>query len=293
MIQNRFRLSGNPLERLQGSREPRKIFWLSVEGTVTEHDYFRGLSKYRERAGIPALIEVEALGRVRNKGDSSIEDVRELMDEFLHTRSTSIKELILQIEPTFFDVYPVHVLQDYLNDGLSVSNRNKFVDTLQRIGINIRYLKYLKERSSEEDGFCVVIDRDQYSHTIEGILQCKKWCEEHSVHFFLSNPCFEFWLLLHFRDISVDYNADEKAMMLKNHKISNKHTYIGKELSTAIEMLTGRGQHKGIRQFEILYGPRIDQAVERSIKFASTFPELFSELGTSIPALLQLLRSQQ
>lgn len=49
----------------------------------------------------------------------------------------------------------------------------------------------------------------------------------------VSNPCFEFWLLLHVKKFS-DLLDEEKTNLLQNRKISNKRRYIDKLLGDAM-----------------------------------------------------------
>jgi hypothetical protein len=45
-----------------------------------------------------------------------------------------------------------------------------------------------------------------------------------------SNPCFEFWLLLHIKDIT-EYTDNELSTILDNAKVSSNRTYLDKLLS--------------------------------------------------------------
>jgi len=291
-MHNQFRLSGNPMERRIGTKSPLKIFWLSVEGAVTEKQYFSGLSSCRRQLGINAVIDVETLERKRKMGDSTPEDVRELMDEFLATRSSSLEALLTAADPHFLSEYSVEELTQYFEGTLVKAKRKKMQRDLERLGINLKYLKYLRERSSEDDEFCLIIDRDQHSHTIESINTCRSWCEKRNVHFYFTNPCFEFWLLLHFLDVDSICTEEEKQDMLLNRKKSNRHSYVSKFLSDTITEITGNGQSKRVKMFEGLYMNRIDNAIENASKCATSFPELMDSLGCSIPQLVILLRSE-
>ena len=58
---NKFRLSSKAFEREEESEKvkPHKIFFLSVEGNVTEKEYFEGLSSNRVKLGINSIVDVE------------------------------------------------------------------------------------------------------------------------------------------------------------------------------------------------------------------------------------------
>ena len=57
-MKNRFRLARTDYARETEEQkiEPQKIFYLSVEGNVTEQQYFAGISKYREQLGMFAMF---------------------------------------------------------------------------------------------------------------------------------------------------------------------------------------------------------------------------------------------
>lgn len=265
MVRNKYHLSGNPLERVQGKKIPRKIFWVSAEGTVTENGYLKGISNFRDKLGIVSVVDVETLKRRKNQGDNKPEDVRALLEKFFQVREQKLEEIVEELNPTFFDHIPLATIIEYLRGNISRKQKKKIEENIRILDINLTYINYLKKRSSEEDEFCIIIDRDQHTHTEKSIMQCMQWCKKHSVHLFLSNPCFEFWLLLHFKNVHQDYSTEELEKFLENKKITDKHTFTSKTLSDVFIDLTGIGHTKTIRSFEKYYLSRIDQAKSTSI----------------------------
>ena len=82
------------------------------------------------------------------------------------------------------------------------------------------------------DKICFIIDRDresfvshpgndQYSYVLNK-------CKDNDFGFYLSNPCFEFWLLLHFDEV---VNLDMEQL-LENPKITSKRRYTEQQLRT-------------------------------------------------------------
>ena len=51
-MMNKFRLSSNAFERESEEEKelPKKVFFISIEGNVTENEYLHKLSKYRDYA---------------------------------------------------------------------------------------------------------------------------------------------------------------------------------------------------------------------------------------------------
>ena len=65
---NRYRLSSSTYEREEENKiEPKKVFFLSVEGNTTEKAYFQGVSSYRKQLGISA-----ELSKIAGHGKSKI-----------------------------------------------------------------------------------------------------------------------------------------------------------------------------------------------------------------------------
>lgn len=75
----------------------------------------------------------------------------------------------------------------------------------------------------EGDQLCIVVDRDKNSFTNEQYDKLLKAEKNEEIRFCVSNPCFEFWLLLHFSDCSEYDNSKLKenekkvvGLLLKN-----------------------------------------------------------------------------
>jgi hypothetical protein len=85
------------------------------------------------------------------------------------------------------------------------------------------------------DELCMVIDRDKQSWTKAELATVARQCAQKQFLLALSNPAFEFWLLLHLKDLNT-YTAEEKKELLEN-----KGQYLKKELKL---LLTGFNSSK-------------------------------------------------
>jgi hypothetical protein len=295
MSRNRFHLHSNPLDRRLGERDPRKIFWVSAEGAVTEKDYLLGISDYRRELGIVSIVNVEALSRKRSESGSKPKDVIALLDEFFFVRDHDFKTIIQKHNPSIFEIIPHSTISAYQEGALSETEIKKLEERFQLLEINLTYLNYLKKRSSDEDEFCIILDRDKHSNSEKSIQECIEWCNEKLVHLFFSNPCFEFWLLLHFKDIAKEFSQEDLNQFLENRTESNKHSFTSKTLSKVFKELTGSGHSKRIStiKFKEQYCGRVDTAIQHAASFAQSFPDLMHNLGTSMPKLIELLRQEK
>ena len=101
----------------------------------------------------------------------------------------------------------------------------------------------------------------------------------------VTNPCFEFWLLLHLCDVKNEYAGHEDEL-LKNERESNRHTYVSGEVSR----LAQHGKRIPVNKFDDYYLPNIPLAIERAVKdFATEFPDILDYLGTNLSELLHEL----
>ena len=68
------------------------------------------------------------------------------------------------------------------------------------------------------DRFCLIVDRDKNSFIERQYDELLSYVQAGKVSLFVSNPCFEFWLLLHFGDCK-DYDQQK---LLDNKKSGKK-----------------------------------------------------------------------
>jgi len=81
MSSNKYRLSTDAFDRKEPFEDPKKVIWLSVEGTKTEVKYFTFLDRNKEDAGIDATIKIEPLKRKDKNSDPL--SVLDLLDEYV------------------------------------------------------------------------------------------------------------------------------------------------------------------------------------------------------------------
>lgn len=286
------RLSSSMFERPEENQriKPNRIIFLSVEGTHTEKDYFRWVEKYKDKLGIDGtLIQIEVLSRSTCDTKSDPQSVVELLEEYLKIRDETnlpyeIKQLISNFSEDFIRTY----FED--DTKLDAKEKKNFQNQMQFMGYDIAYTKYLQKCGStdNEDVFGIVIDRDSGSRSKEDLLAIVKHCEEKHFQCYLSNPCFDFWLLLHLSNIKNEFKGKEDEL-LKNKKLTNRHTYISKEISD-------RAHHKKKINEKIFckyYLKNIDTAIERSKDFERSCEKIISYLGSNLPDLFCLLREKR
>ena len=284
---NKYRLSSKSYDRETPNEQitPRKIYFISVEGVATEVEYLQGLSDYRTELSINALVNIEVLRRKTKDGYSAPEQVIELLEEYLSLREAG-NNIFPDIPDEIKNNFSPDFIQLYIETPGSISpkERNRFELALRKIGYDLAYRKYLSKYTSNFDEFCILIDRDAGSHSSEDMNFILQYCKEKKYRCFITNPCFEFWLLLHFSDVYEEY-SDQLDLIRENKKVSNAHTFVSNELS--VKAHHGK---KGIA-FKEKYLPHIEEAIIRASKFASDNEALITDIGCNIWILIKEMQS--
>ena len=276
--------------------KPLRIIFLSVEGNVTEQNYFSWLEKYREKLGIKTGVHVHSLRRGKRDNFSAPTQVLELLEEYIEIRESDIlPDRMRKVIPT---KYTDAFVQQYMKDPDSVDKDKKeqFEMLLKQVGIDLEYQFFVKEYQGQDDLFGVVIDRDYNTHTVMQLNEIRKQCIEKDYHFFITTPCFEFWLLLHLVDVKKQYKGDMQKFR-DNEKKTNKHTF------TSFQVSEHAGHSKKISEkiFRQYYLNHIDYAISQTKKsFSTDVEELIGtdetedskkgKLGSNLPELFKLLR---
>lgn len=282
---NRYRLSSNVYDRNTDKVLPAKIFFLSVEGNLTEKEYFENISRYRDKLGMNIKVDVRVLKRASNDTMSAPKHVIELLEEYLDLRHNSLDKIEQELIEKLSEKYSDELIKRFIYEEESndtVEYRD-FISDLKLLNYDLEYRKFLTSFNNDIDEFAIIIDRDKKSHSIKNMSDCIKHCNINGYHCFISNPCFEFWLLMHLEDIEKTYK-DKYNDIYENVKISNKHTFLSNEVSR----IANHG--KSCLKFEENYLHKIDWAILQSEKFPSSNSELISEIGSNVGELIKLMR---
>ena len=146
--------------------------------------------------------------------------------------------------------------------------------------------KKLKKEAKEEfnfnnkDELWMIIDRDRWHNIPEIIESCKA---QNNFFVAVSNPCFEFWLLLHVCEMS-NLTQEQKDNIFLNPKVSNNKRYLDKLLGE----LLGDGYNKNNPRTE-RFITTITQAIKESKKLVISTEAYPSQLGSYVYKLVEKL----
>jgi hypothetical protein len=306
----------NKLNPVRGSRrlEVNRKFILAFEGYRTEAGYFKGVSDNRSRLRIPSLIDICLLDRYPiQSGSSDPERVLELLEEYITFLdcgkcpvglfiSTFITQMIPEKEiPYAKDKIDLFIetaserLRTFCNEGGLVNNSDMAEEACSALyrevfGVSEKIhfdrpepIDYRKDR----DVVCVIMDRDADSRSHSKCSEFFVRCKNNGFEPYMTNPCFEMWLLLHFDEV---LNEDKRTLQ-KNEKI-NGIRYTEQRLD---EILRSYPANSGYRKDDLDFESfvhRVDNAIKNERSFCKDTKCIKTEVGSNIGSLMDRMRQR-
>ena len=306
--------------KVLSSDEPHKKYFLIFEGEATEKIYFEAVDENKNELGISALVELVPISKSYSERGWS--NPKKLLDGLLDTlketarETTRYRTLIDNItdyfdEQNFFAKDEIQQkdffdkLQNFCTNILKV-NLETQVKKSDLEKICRRAIKYLRKFYSfenfvvnveqiispigltYEDGFdkiCFIIDRDRKSFTEQQYENVLQECRKRKFGFYLSNPCFEFWLFLHFPQ-ATPLSDEEKQNFLSNVKIG-KQTYAEKKLREVFP------HYKKNKYDTSILMTKIDTAIANEKNFCEDEITLQDVIGSRVGILISEMRSNK
>lgn len=301
----------------QESREVLKKFFLVYEGKNTEDIYFDGISDHRHEIGINPLIELVPI--VRSYSEEGWSNPKKILDRMqlnlteAESGVVSYESLLnwimdyLSDEDVIYNnrtasAYVWQILKDICTNQLQVNLSDQVSDMglvcsqiLDALKTETRWDNIIKDVPAvienrsitfdrNLDKICFIIDRDKDSFVSkEGNDQYAyvlKMCKENGYGFYLSNPCFEFWLLMHFDEVL----ELDRELLIENPKVAARRRYTEQELRRLLP-----GYSKSRYPLEQLIGS-ICKAIENEKAFCEDEEELEHSIGSRVGLLMEELK---
>ena len=230
------------------SDEAIKKYFLVYEGSDTEVMYFDAVHLLREDIGINPLIELIPI--IRSFSEEGWSNPKKILDRVIQNLRES-KEQLISYESL------LNRIMDYLYE-------TKVITTSKVLARNI--WKVI-------ESFISTPENNQYRYVLDK-------CREMGFQFYVTNPCFEFWLLLHFDEV---FQLD-KQKLLDNPKVTAKRRYAENELRRIYP-----GYSK-TRYYAEPFVRDIDKAIENEKEFCEDIEELKDSVGSNIGKLICEMR---
>ena len=309
----------NFAERTKISKEDRtrKKYFLVFEGSRTEEIYFDTINELKGKIGINPLIEIISIERTYSEYGWSnpkkileqlLKDLEEIEDEKLSYKTLVDKIMEIIVEDKNFSLKISkksnlkEVIEDIENEIESLENTVKNIeeDCITLLSIITKKVFLVKEEianilekvlenignqqitySEDIDKMCLIVDRDKKSFKEEQYNYVKEECKRKNFKFYVTNPCFEFWLLLHFDEV----HSINRKKLLENKRASSKVRYVESELKKYFPY------NKNKYNAELLI-EKIDLAIENEKRFCEDIEELKDKLGSNIGLLIKELKEK-
>ena len=299
------------------SDEAKKRYFLVFEGANTEKIYFEALENARDDIGINPLIELVPIIRsysedgwsnpkkILNRIIANLEEeetgrftyetlLNRIMDYLYDEKIITTSKVQARALWKILEIGCKKILKKCLNDNVDnlVEDCNKLIEYLNQesdvvnivddisdiiLSTNITY-------DNRFDKICLIVDRDKESFlAIPGNNQYDyvlRICQEKGFGFYVSNPCFEFWLLLHFEEM-FDLDTDK---LLENPKVTAKRRYTEHELRKLLP-----GYSKNNYKTEKLM-KQVKDAIRNEQKFCEDINQLKDNLGSAVGLLIRELK---
>ena len=309
----------NFAERTRISKEDktRKKYFLVCEGNRTEGIYFNTINELKDKIGINPLIEIISIERTYTEEGWSnpkkileqlLKDLEEIENGKISYKTLvdKIIEIIMEDKKFFSNISKEislkEIIEDIKNEIESLDNIVENVEedcesllnmiikklflTIEKIpNILETVLKNIENKqitySEDIDKMCLIVDRDKKSFKEEQYNYVKEECKKKNFKLYITNPCFEFWLLLHFDEV----HLINKEKLLENKRASSKVRFVESELKKYFPY------NKNKYNAELLI-EKIDLAIENEKRFCEDIERLKNELGSNVGLLIQELKGK-
>lgn len=314
-----MRESRNFAERtkVKSSDEMVKKYFLVYEGEETEVKYFDAVNDLRQKIGINPIIELTPLIRsYSEKGWSNPKKILERVIQNIEESKTGMITYETLLNRIMDYLYDRKIITTSKSQAKSIWNMLKWFceENLKKSLIDIvndvekeciNFCEYLEMKSGifnsindieeiikkegityEEnfDKICLIVDRDKNSFSCgpqndqyEYVL---KICEERNFGVYITNPCFEFWLLMHFDEVK---DLDEK-MLLENPKVSARRRYAEEEL----RKLFPKYKKSSYDAYALVIN--VDRAIKNQKYYCQDVKSLKCNIGSNLGCLIEELR---
>lgn len=287
--------------RTTEERQIKAKYFLVYEGEKTEEIYFDGVIKNSKRLGINPLVEVIPL--VKDYSEKGYSNPQKLLSRVIgileenktkcYSYRTLIDTLISCIKENQCDVSISEIgkmLKDICQENIETNleldireiekdckilldnlYKRIFIQRLPDVHTIIRNMRFLY--SEDFDKICLIVDRDKNSFTGSQYMNVLKVCKDKKFDLYVTNPCFELWLVLHMCKVCdlTDEDLVDSNKIFK--KLKNKYPAYNKNSYNAD-----------------LFLDNLEDAVTEASKLCSDLLKLEDNYGTNIPNLIRMLQ---
>ena len=190
-------------ERETGVFSVKPKYYIFSEGEATERKYFKNLNESILSKNVEII---NVLRDYAKSGNSNPSDIINLIDELLivDDDEITIKELKSKLKNWGHECdRDIQEILNIITSSYKDKKAFKYKELKKIIfelfsgeiysDLSKNFMKYLLCQNCTFK-ICLVVDRDNKSFSKEQYNEVTTFCRKNNVDFYVSNPCFEFWL---------------------------------------------------------------------------------------------------
>ncbi len=288
----RLSTSRSEFSRKTELREWNKKNFFAFEGAETEQRYFKYLidnessSNYSmftilTNSSNPKNIIDDVEFFLRNENVLNFDNIRKQLAKYDLIEKKKLNKILSACKKiNNFDIKELDILSKNDIDKIIsyIFDRIKSDDLYDKI---VKELDDLSTYKKDLDSVSIIVDRDKGSFIETQYEYVCKEAAKNGYNLYVTNPCFEFWLLLHHTDCAM-YSIDD----LKSNVKCNKETFVYNELKKHDEKYT-----KKINDFSF-YHTNYDIAKKNVKKFENDIKKLNNNIGSNLYKLIDEIYSK-
>ncbi len=293
-------------ERPNEAMKEMPKYFLIYEGEITEPMYFNGIMVNREKLAINQSLSLISVLRsleeaskshpkyaLKIANDIKSQSIEKIISkenlynsivDFIKKENIPNKEELINIANSYINNYANDLINisEIDNIILDIYKDDVFINIASEIISYLEYQRDILDYNSEIDVINLIVDRDKGSFKSEQYDSLLKECKKNNIKIYVSNPCFEVWLLMHFEEFDkLDFDK-----LLENKRVNSSkkaRKYSDKMLSDII------GYDKTNLNFSI-FVDKIDKAIIREKNYCEDVKELKNKVGSNVGLLIESMR---
>ena len=274
----------NESRKIEEKIEVKRKYFFVLEGEKTEDIYIRELPNYLRE---DALADIVLLERVESSNSNQFK-ITEAISRYLEQSqmiSVEQKERILEL-CTRFDEYKINEAEliDTIQKILGELAEHFVVDYNENVIEQVKLLNELRNYEKGFDKICLILDRDYRSFKSEQFDKVINICNENDFLLGLSNPNFEFYLLLHLTD-ATNSNVNDIAENRRMSKSKSSRKYTEHLLNE--EMRKSGLSYQKKRYDAKFFLDRFKNVLEYSTYYEQDNTCLKEKVGTSVQNIIK------
>lgn len=294
----RVQIKPNPFARTTNRRKKKSKIFFAFEGEKTEEKYLSNLIK---KYNMQTLHKILYFSHISSNPKSIIDSLLCILkEESLNIQYEYLINLIVDYlgEKKIYisrdkikSIVDKHASKNYksLKDNFEKNKVNEIAEKLEivikdsdltKLIISKELLNIIQEDSSydeELDKIAVIVDRDSKSFTDVQYDDVLVSCKKENIHLFVTNPCIEFWFLLHHTDCK---GLEQEVK--ENVKEENNNNFVYNLLKKY-----DQNYKKNTNDYNF-YVENFDIAKNNSKLYANNLEELKDNIGTNLGEIINI-----